>query len=67
MAARPHESDGFPACSRRHGEATVGSRQSDGESIDVTCDVVLPLLCRADLLSQLLRMGCVRDPHEREV
>ncbi|MFD3504376.1 hypothetical protein ACFWWT_40495 [Streptomyces sp. NPDC058676] len=63
----PHESDGFLACSRRHGEAAIGSGQTAGEPVDVICEVVVPLLRRADLLSQLLRIGCLRDPREQEV
>ncbi|AVH54843.1 hypothetical protein C4B68_02425 [Streptomyces dengpaensis] len=66
MAARHHESDGFPACSRRHREASVGSVQPAGERIQVRYDVVDPLLRRADLLSQLLRIGYARDAPEQE-
>ncbi|WP_217236087.1 hypothetical protein [Streptomyces sp. AC555_RSS877] len=40
--------------------------QSAGEPVDVVRDVVGPLLRRADLLSQLLRIGCPGDPRERD-
>ncbi|WP_406155006.1 hypothetical protein OG806_02520 [Streptomyces sp. NBC_00882] len=57
MAARRDTSEGFPNCSRRRGEAPIGSLQSAVERVDVRQEVVEPLLRRADVLSQLLRIG----------
>ncbi|PAZ17339.1 hypothetical protein CLM62_02875 [Streptomyces sp. SA15] len=57
MARRHHERDGFRARSRRHREAAIGSMQPAGQRAYVLNDVVEPLLHRADLLSQLLRIG----------
>ncbi|MFI1358076.1 hypothetical protein ACH4TV_31500 [Streptomyces sp. NPDC020898] len=66
MAARRDDSDGFPARSRRHGEAAIESLQTAGQRVHVRQEVVEPLLRRADLLSQLLWVGYARDQQERE-
>ncbi|MFG2026313.1 hypothetical protein [Streptomyces sp. NPDC048825] len=63
MAVRHHESDGFPVCSRGTGGA-VESMRSAGEGVCATCEVVEPMLRRADLLYQLLRIGYAGDPAE---
>ncbi|MGP4090009.1 hypothetical protein [Streptomyces sp. KR55] len=42
----------------------MGSPQSAGEPVYVRGDVVEPLLRRADLLSQLLRIGYARGQQE---
>ncbi|MDQ0605017.1 hypothetical protein QF037_009362 [Streptomyces canus] len=65
MAARRDDKDG-PARFRRHGEAAIGCLQPAGERVHVTQEVVEPLLRRADLLSQLLRIGYARDPQGQE-
>lgn len=57
MARRHHEQDGFRVRSRRHREPAIGSMQPAGQPAYVLDDVVEPLLRRADLLSQLLRIG----------
>ena len=66
MAACHDDSGGFPARSRRHGEALIGSPQPAGERVLIAQDVVETLLCRADLLSQLLRIGYARGPQGQE-
>ncbi|MFJ6393795.1 hypothetical protein ACIQJT_40155 [Streptomyces sp. NPDC091972] len=57
MAVRSDDSDGFSARSRTHGEDPVGNLQPAAERVHVARDVVEPLLRRADLLGQLLRIG----------
>ncbi|TQJ37001.1 hypothetical protein FBY34_8768 [Streptomyces sp. SLBN-115] len=57
MAARRDYSDSFPARSHRHGEYPPGSLRPEGDRVHVTQEVVEPLLRRADLLAQLLRIG----------
>ncbi|WSQ12869.1 hypothetical protein OG604_36705 [Streptomyces sp. NBC_01231] len=57
MAARRDDSDGVPARSPAHGEDPIGSLQPAAERVHLTQEVVEPLLRRADLLAQLLRIG----------
>ncbi len=57
MAARSDDSDGFPAPSRTHGEDPIRSMQPAAEGVNLAREVVEPLLRRADLLAQLLRIG----------
>ena len=66
MVARRDDSGGFPAHSRRNGAAPFGRLQSAVERVDVKQEVVEPLLRRADLLSQLLRIGYARGPQGQE-
>ncbi|MDH6436559.1 hypothetical protein M2158_005099 [Streptomyces sp. SAI-144] len=66
MAARRDDSEGFPNHSRRPGEAPIGSLQSAAERVHVRQEVVEPLLRRADLLSQLLRLGYAGGPRGQE-
>lgn len=66
MVARRGDSGGFPAHSRRNGAAPIGSLESAVERVHVRQEVVEPLLRRADLLSQLLRIGYVRGPQGHE-
>jgi hypothetical protein len=67
MAARRDDAEGFPNRSRRPGEAPIGSLQSAAERVHVRQEVVEPLLRRADLLSQLLRIGYARGPQGQEL
>lgn len=67
MAARGDDSEGFPSRSRRHGQTPVGSLQPAVERVHVRQEVVEPLLRRADLLSQLLRIGYARGPQGQEM
>ncbi|GAB2865289.1 hypothetical protein GCM10027074_35810 [Streptomyces deserti] len=64
MAVRHHGADDFPVCSRLHGAGVIGSMHSAGAGVCAMCDVVEPVLRRADLLTQLLRMECADDPAE---
>jgi hypothetical protein len=66
MVARRDDSGGFPAHSRRNGAVPFGRLESAVERVHVRQEVVEPLLRRADLLSQLLRIGYVRGPQEQE-
>ena len=62
MVARRDGSDGLPPPSRGHGGTSAWSPQPAGERVRVMPEVVEPLLRRADLLSQLLRIGYAHDP-----
>lgn len=66
MVARRDDSGGFPAHSRRNGAAPFGSLEIAVERVHVRQEVVEPLLRRADLLSQLLRIGYVGGPRGQE-
>lgn len=66
MAARRDGPRGFRARSRPYGEAPPGSPQPAGEPVHITQEVVEPLLRRADLLRQLLRIGYARGPQGQE-
>jgi len=66
MVARRDDSGGFPARSRRNGAAPLGSLECAVERVRVRQEVVEPLLRRADLLSQLLRIGYARGPQGQE-
>ncbi len=66
MARRDRKPACFPACSQRHGNAGMARTQSAGEPVCVMCEVVEPLLRRADLLSQLLQLGCAYGTQEHE-
>ncbi|CAM5711479.1 hypothetical protein AQI96_26350 [Streptomyces canus] len=67
MAARHGDAEGFPNRSRRHGEAPIGSLQPAVERVHARQEVVEPLLRRADLLSQLLRIGYALGPQGQEM
>lgn len=67
MAALHDVPDGFPAHSGRRGAAPVEGLWAPGEHVHVTRDVVEPLLRRADLLSQILRLGYAHDLRGQEV
>jgi hypothetical protein len=63
MPVHRHGADSYSEHSRKPGKAAVG-RAPVGGRVHVTCEVVEPLLRRADLLSQLLRIGMVGEPQE---
>jgi hypothetical protein len=65
MAVWRDDADG-PARFRKHGETPIGSLRPAGERVHITQEVVEPLLRRADLLAQLLRIGYARDPQGQE-
>jgi plasmid replication initiation protein len=68
MAARRDGPDDSPARSRGYGgRATAGTWQPAGDHVHVRQDVVETLLRRADLVSQLLRIGYARDPQGQEL
>lgn len=79
LAARHHEPDGSPVpmCSWGHGTGAARSTQSPERSATggvgpategcPLCEVIEPLLRRADLLSQMLWIGHARAPVERKV
>jgi hypothetical protein len=60
MASCHHGPDGCPAFFHRRGKVPVGER------VQIRYEVVEPLLLRAGLLSQLLRIGSAGEPRERE-
>jgi hypothetical protein len=58
MAARHEESEGSVAHPRRRDEGRAGGVPPGGEPVSLRDEVVRSLLLRADLLSQLLKIGC---------
>lgn len=66
MARRHGKPDGFPVRLWSQGEVAGGSKQFAEERVHLASEVVAPLLRRADLVSQLLRIGYAYDPQKPE-